>query len=92
MRSLISTSFIHLLKSIISRLATSKITNFWLVSVAEETGFSLALLETPKTGYTTRPCKNFAKNLSTGSKDLLNIKINTSMTLRLLYIGNQNIQ
>ena len=34
----------------------SKISNFYLVSVAEETGFSLALLETPKTGFlATRP-------------------------------------
>ena len=50
-RSLISDFVIRLLESIISRLATSKITNFWLVSVAEGTGFSLALSETPKTGF-----------------------------------------
>ena len=31
----------------------SKISNFLLVSVAEETGFSLALSETPKTGFVT---------------------------------------
>ena len=36
--SLISTFVIRLLKSIISKLATSKISIFLLVSVAEETG------------------------------------------------------
>ena len=47
--SLISAFVIHLLKSIISRLATSEISLFYLVSVTEETGLSLALSETPKT-------------------------------------------
>ena len=47
---------IRVLESTISKLATSEITVFYLVSVAEETGFSLALLETPKTGFVaTRP-------------------------------------
>ena len=40
-----------LLESIISKLATSEISNFLLVSVAEETGWSLAFSETPKTGF-----------------------------------------
>ena len=49
--SLISTFVIRLFESIISRLASSEISIFWLVSVAEETGLSLALSETPKTGF-----------------------------------------
>ena len=43
--SLISAFVIPLLESIISRLASSKISSFWLVSVVEETGLSLALAE-----------------------------------------------
>ena len=39
------------LESIIFRLNTSQISIFLLVSVAEGTGLSLALLETPKTGF-----------------------------------------
>ena len=55
-RSLISAFVIRLLKSIIPRLATSEISLFHLVSVAEETGLSPALSETPKTGFlATRP-------------------------------------
>ena len=50
-RSLISTFAIHLLESIISRLATGQISLFYLVSVAEETGLSLAISETPKTVF-----------------------------------------
>ena len=41
--SLISAFVIHYLKSIISKLATSESSIFQLVSVAEETGLSLAL-------------------------------------------------
>ena len=53
---LISAFDIHLLESIISGLATSEISIFYLVSVAEETGLSLTLSETPKTGFVaTRP-------------------------------------
>ena len=37
--------------SLLSELATSEILIFQLVSVAEETGLSLALMETPKTGF-----------------------------------------
>ena len=56
MHSLIIAFVILFLESIIWKLATGNISIFKLVSVAEETGFSLALLETPKTGYlTSRP-------------------------------------
>ena len=44
---------VHFLKSIISELATSQISSFKLVSVAEETGLSLAFSEAPKTGFVT---------------------------------------
>ena len=55
-RSLISAFVIRLLESIISRLATNEISFFYLVSVAEQAGLSLALSETPKTGFlATRP-------------------------------------
>ena len=54
--SLISTFVIGLLESFISRHALSVISIFYLVSVAEETVLSLALSETPKTGFlATRP-------------------------------------
>ena len=43
--------FIRVLESMISKLATSKISFFYLVYVVEETGLSIALLETPKTGF-----------------------------------------
>ena len=52
LRSLICAFVIRLLESIISRLATSEISIFWLVTVAEETGLKLALSDTPKTGFT----------------------------------------
>ena len=56
LRSLISTFVIHFLESIISKLAISEISIFHLVPVAEQSGLSLALSETPKTGFlTTRP-------------------------------------
>ena len=48
-RSPISTFVIHLLE-IISRLAMSDISIFYVVSVAKETCLSLALLETRKAG------------------------------------------
>ena len=47
----ISAFIIRLVKSIISRLATSEFSLFYLVSVTEETGLSLVLSETPKTGF-----------------------------------------
>ena len=50
-RSLISTFVISFLESIISNLATGKISFSSLISVAEETGLSLTLLETLKTGF-----------------------------------------
>ena len=49
--SLISAFVIRLLESVISKLATSEISIFQLVSVAEGTGLSLAFPETPKTGF-----------------------------------------
>ena len=51
LHSLISTFVICVLESTISKLVTIEISVFWLVSVAEETGFSLALSETLKTGF-----------------------------------------
>ena len=60
LRRLISTFVIHFLKSIISKLATGEISNFFLVSEAEETCLNIVLSETPKTGFfATRPiCQN----------------------------------
>ena len=56
LRSLISAFVIHFLESIISRLDTSEISIFWLVSVAEQAGLNLTLSVTPKTGFlTARP-------------------------------------
>ena len=49
--SLISAFVIHVMESIISYLATSKISIFQLVSAADQTGLSLNLSETPKTGF-----------------------------------------
>ena len=47
---------IHLLESIISILATSKVSIFKLVTVAVETGLKLTLSEAPKAGFvTSRP-------------------------------------
>ena len=50
-RRLISAFVIHLLENIISDLATSEFSSFQLVWVAEETGLSLILSDTPKTGF-----------------------------------------
>ena len=53
--------FIRVLESTISKRSTSKISVFKLVSVAEETGFSLAMSEAPKTGFVaTRPNYHFS--------------------------------
>ena len=49
-RSLISAFVIRLLERIILSLATSEISNFYLISIAEETGVSLVLSKTLKTG------------------------------------------
>ena len=49
--SLISAFVIRVLESTISKLATSEISTFMLVSVSEETVLKLALSETPKTGF-----------------------------------------
>ena len=48
---LISAFVIRFLESIISRLATSEMSNFEIVCVAEETGLSLAFSKTPKIGF-----------------------------------------
>ena len=53
LHSLISAFVIHLLESIISKLATSEISRFWLVSVAVQVGLTITLLETLKTGLVT---------------------------------------
>ena len=50
-RSLISAIVIRLLERIIFSLATSEISNFYLISIAEETGVSLVLSKTLKTGF-----------------------------------------
>ena len=45
-----------LFESTISKLATSEISIFYLVPVAEQAGLNLTLAETPKTGFlTSRP-------------------------------------
>ena len=49
--NLISTFVIHYLESIIVSLAPCKISIFWLVSVAEQTGLSISLLEALRTGF-----------------------------------------
>ena len=61
--SLVSAFVIRLLESIISRLATSEISIFYLVSVAEQAGLNLSLSETPKTG--------FGPFLTTETKDII---------------------
>ena len=47
-RSLISAFVIRFLESIISKLTTSEVSIFYLVSVADETGLSIALSQTPE--------------------------------------------
>ena len=49
-RSLISAFAIYKLNSIVSKLAPSEISLFYLVSVAEKAGFGM-ISETPKTGF-----------------------------------------
>ena len=51
--SLISAFVILILESIISRLATSEISIFLLVCVAEQAGLNLSLTEIPQTGFLT---------------------------------------
>ena len=50
-RRLISAFVIRLLESIISIPATSEISIFYLVSVAEQADLNLTLSETPKTSF-----------------------------------------
>ena len=62
MRSLISAFVIRVLLSTISKLVTSEISIFKLVSVAEETGLSLVFSETLNTGFVTaRPILFFQR-------------------------------
>ena len=69
-RSLISAFVIRYLKSTIFNLATDEISIFQLVSVAEETGLKLALLEIPKTGFLAmRPIWCNIWSISVGSLD-----------------------
>ena len=49
--SLISAFAIHKLNSIVSKLAPSEISLFYLVSLAEKAGFVMILSETLKTGF-----------------------------------------
>ena len=49
--SLISSFVICLLEIIISKLATSVISNFYVVSVDEQAGLGMTCSETPKTGF-----------------------------------------
>ena len=71
-RRLISAFVIGLSRSIISRLATSEISIFKLVSVAGETGLKLALSETPKTGFlATRPLSHLVKYMLTSMQRLM---------------------
>ena len=51
LHSLISAFDICFLESSISKLATSKFSLFYLVSVAEQAGFGMAYSENPKTGF-----------------------------------------
>ena len=63
---LISAFVILSLESIILKLATSKISIFWLVSAPEETGLSLALVEIPKTCFVAlRPIYDLVQNVET---------------------------
>ena len=48
---MISIFVIRFLERFTSKLATSEISIFYLISVAEETGLDLTLLETLKTGF-----------------------------------------
>ena len=65
------TLVIHFLESIISRLATSEISFFELVPVAEENCLSLVLSETPKTGLA-RPIKHVCSDIRIKKRQKLN--------------------
>ena len=43
--------YVCFLESVVYKLATCKVSIFYLVSVAEQTGFNLSLSETQKTGF-----------------------------------------
>ena len=65
--SLVSTFVICFLKSTISKLATSAISNLELVPVAEQAGLNLILSETLKTGFVAmRPICVSSSNATVG--------------------------
>ena len=66
-RSLISAFVIRILESIISGLAKREILIFYLVAVADETGLSLILLETQKTGFVATKPKIIATTYDMGT-------------------------
>ena len=71
-RSLISAFVIPVLESTFSKLAISEISIFYLVSLADETGLSLALSETPKTGFSRAgPFNNYLKSCRPLDKSVL---------------------
>ena len=79
---LISAFVIRLLESIISKLASSDISIFQLVSVAEETGLSLALSETSKTGFfAVRPIFTSSNKVSVIDSKPLNVKCMSKVML-----------
>ena len=62
-RQLISAFVICLLESIISKIATSEISIFYLVSVADKTSLNLTLSDASKTGFVAaRPIYSAMKN------------------------------
>ena len=70
-RRLISTFVIRLLESIISKLAAGEFSIFLLVSVAKETGLSLTLLETQKSGFvSSRPISYARKSPMNAGADV----------------------
>ena len=65
-----------------SRLATSKFSIFYIASVAEETGLSLSLSETPKTGFVaTRPILYGPRREETCLRGLGTTKAQTSLRI-----------
>ena len=80
-RRLISTSVVRFVESVISKLATSEISSFFLVYVAERTGLSLTLSVTMKTGFVgTRPISNCADAREADLYDTVHITISIHLT------------
>ena len=69
---LISAFVIRFLESNICERTISEISFRWLVSVAEETGFKLALSDTPKTGFVATGPK-FKKIISVFSEVFIDV-------------------